>query len=173
MPSPLLLLLSDTACPYHASANFVTTRGRRGVRLAVNVERKSGGTGLATDDTDATDIHRLPCASVICANRCYLCPLWANLHVYVCCLGKLYYLCPEFRRHSGGVRKDFTEKVLLKLSSDVKFSQSLNRDEDDSNGTTSLVCTATIGSLHNLWCGLLLYPSQRQCEKPDIRIKQI
>ena len=75
-------------------ANFVTTRGRRGVRLAVNVERKSGGTGLATDDTDATDIHRLPCASVICANRCYLCPLWANLHVYVCCLGKLYYLCP-------------------------------------------------------------------------------
>ena len=61
-------------CPYHASANFVTTRGCRGVRLAVNVERKSGGTGLATDDTDATDIHRLPCASVICANRCYLCP---------------------------------------------------------------------------------------------------
>ena len=40
------------------------------------------GAGLATDDTDATDIHRLPCASVICANRCYLCPLWANLHVY-------------------------------------------------------------------------------------------
>ena len=63
-----------------------------------------------TDATDATDIHRLPCASVICANRCYLCPLWANLHVYVCCLGKLYYLCPEFRHYSGGVRKDFIEK---------------------------------------------------------------
>ena len=65
------------------------------------------------------------------------------------------------------------KKVLLKLSSDVKFSQSLNRDEDDSDSTTSLVCTATIGYLHNLGCGLLLYPSQRQCEKPDIRIKQI
>ena len=29
------------------------------MRLAVNVERKSGGTGLATDGTDATDFHRL------------------------------------------------------------------------------------------------------------------
>ena len=65
------------------------------------------------------------------------------------------------------------EKVLLKLSSKIKFSQSLNWNEDDSDSTTSLVCTAIIGSLHNLWCGLLLYPFQRQCEKPDFRIKQI
>ena len=86
------------------------------MRLAVNVERKSGGTGLATDDTDATDIHRLPCASVICANRCYLCPLWANLHAYVCCLGKLYYLCHEFRCHSGGVRKDLTVKGVIEIT---------------------------------------------------------
>ena len=28
---------------------------------------------------------------------------------------------PEFRRHSGGVRKDFIEKVLLKLSSMFKL----------------------------------------------------
>jgi hypothetical protein len=38
----------------------------------------------------------------------------------------------------------FFEKVLLKLSSDVKFSQSLNWYEGDSNSTTSLVCTANM-----------------------------
>ena len=35
-------------------------------------------------------------------------------------------------------------------------------NEDDSNGTTSLVCTAITGSLHNLWCGLLFYLFHRQ-----------
>ena len=74
---------------------------------------------------------------------------WGNFSKFVCRNGAaaLFYLI---------------EKVLLKLSSDVKFSQSLNRDEDDSNGTTSLVCTAITGSLHNLWCGLLFYLFHRQ-----------
>lgn len=36
-----------------------------------------------------------------------------------------------------------------------------------------MVCTAIIGSLHNLWCGLLLYPQQRQCEKPHQQDKAI
>ena len=54
------------------------------------------------------------------------------------------------------------KKVLLKLSSTGKFSQNLKRNEDDSSSTTSLVCTAIIGSLHNLWCGLLFYLFQRQ-----------
>ena len=30
-----------------------------------------------------------------------------------------------------------------------------------------MVCTAIIGSLHNLWCGLLFYPYHWQCEKPE------
>ena len=32
-----------------------------------------------------TDCRQL---SIICANRCYLCPLWAIFHVYICRLGK-------------------------------------------------------------------------------------
>ena len=55
------------------------------------------------------------------------------------------------------MRKYLIEKVLLKLSSTDKFSQNLKWDEDDSDSTTSLVCTVFIGCLHNLWCGLLLY----------------
>lgn len=31
---------------------------------------------------------------------------------------------------------------------------------------------AIIGSIHILWCGLLFYPFQGQCEKPNIRIEQ-
>ena len=60
----------------------------------------------------------------------------------------------------------------MKLSSKIKFSQNLKRYEDDGSSTTSLVCTALIGSLHIHWCGLLFYPYRRQCEKPDFRIKQ-
>ena len=65
----------------------------------------------------------------------------------------------------------YYKKVLLKLSSKIKFSQNLKRYEDGRNSITSLVCTAIIGFLHILWCGLLLYPYRRQCEKPDFRIK--
>ena len=74
--------------------------------------------------------------------------------------------------HSSGQDGHFSKKVLLKLSSKIKFSQNLKRYEDDSSSTTSLVCTVLSGSLHNLWCGLLFYPYRRQCEKPDFRIKQ-
>ena len=42
-----------------------------------------------------------------------------------------------------------------------------------SSSTASLVCTASNGSLHNLWCGLLLYPVQRQCEKPHYKVKTV
>ena len=67
---------------------------------------------------------------------------------------KLFYLCKATPQWSA--------KVLLKLSSSDKFSQNLKWNEDDSNSTTSLVCTAIIGFSHILWCGLLFYPFQRQ-----------
>ena len=44
-------------------------------------------------------------------------------------------------------------RVLLKLSSSLKFSQSLNWYEDDSSSTTSMVCTAIIGSCHTFGVG--------------------
>ena len=119
------------------------------------------------------------CTGICMADRfapvgpCVCGHLWSNLHAYICYLGKLYYLCHEFRHHSGGVRKFLIEKVLLKLSSKIKFSQSLSAVKMIAVAPHRLVCTAVIGSLHNLWCGLLLYPQQRQCEKPDFRIKQI
>ena len=46
-------------------------------------------------------------------------------------------------------------KVLLKLSSLVKFSQNFNVAKIIGNGITSLVCIALCGYLHILWCGLL------------------
>ena len=58
-----------------------------------------------------TDCREL---SIISVNRYCLC-LWAIFHVYICRLGKQYYLCLEFRRHSGGVRKDFTEKGVIEI----------------------------------------------------------
>ena len=51
-------------------------------------------------------------------------------------------------------------KVLLKLSSKVKLRNFDTWNEDDGNSTTSLICTAILGSIHNLWCGLLFYPFQ-------------
>ena len=75
-------------------------------------------------------------------------------------------------RHSSVQEGHVFNKVLLKLSSKIKFSQNLKRYEDDGSSTTSLVCTALIGSLHIHWCGLLFYPYRRQCEKPDFRIRQ-
>ena len=64
---------------------------------------------------------------------------------------------------SSGSEEHFDKKVLLKLSFILK-SRKFERCEDNSNGTTSLVCTAHIGFIHILWCGLLFYPQQRQCE---------
>ena len=41
--------------------------------------------------------------------------------------------------------------------------------EDDSSSTTSMVCTANSGFIHNLWCGLLLYPTAKAMrEAPSI-----
>ena len=54
------------------------THGEDLCRGGVDAMSEERGAGLATDDTDATDIHRLPCASVVYANRCYLYPLWAK-----------------------------------------------------------------------------------------------
>ena len=65
------------------------------------------------------------------------------------------------------------ERVLLKLSSLVKFSQNFYVAKIIGSSTTSLVCTALIGSLHNLWCGLLSLPATRQCEKPHYKVKSI
>ena len=49
--------------------------------------------------------------------------LWSNLHTYICYLGKLYYLCHEFRHHSGGVRKDFIEKGVIEIIFYIQTSQ--------------------------------------------------
>ena len=79
---------------FHAGAkgvaNFVTTRVRREVTIRHR--------------------HRPPLmlflvrfAGIIC---CRL----------LCCLADLCYLCLEFRRHSGGVRKDFTEKGVIEIT---------------------------------------------------------
>ncbi|MBQ1973221.1 MAG: hypothetical protein II222_02560 [Paraprevotella sp.] len=65
------------------------------------------------------------------------------------------------------------ERVLLKLSSLVKFSQNFYVAKIIGSSTTSLVCTALIGSLHNLWCGLLSLPATRQCEKPHYKVKTV
>ena len=75
--------------------------------------------------------------------------------------------------HRSSYEQTYYLEVLLKLSSTDKFSQNLKWDEDDNSSITSLVCTAFVGYLHNLWCGLLFYPFHRQCEKPVSRIKRI
>ena len=63
------------------------------------------------------------------------------------------------------VRNDFIEKVLLKLSSKVKLRNFDYGTKMIAVAPHLLVCIATIGSLHTLWCGLLLlYPYQGQCE---------
>ena len=41
------------------------------------------------------------------------------------------------------------------------------------NSTTSLVCTAFSGSLHNLWCGLLFLSIPKVMRRPNLRIKTI
>ena len=65
----------------------------------------------------------------------------------------------------GGVL--FLKKVLLKLSSILKFSQNLKVAKMIGNGTTSLVCTAMhIAIRISLGVVYCLYPLQRQCEKP-------
>ena len=61
------------------------------------------------------------CTGICMADRfapvgpCVCGHLLSNLHAYICYLGNLYYLYLEFCHYSGGVWKDFTEKVLLKL----------------------------------------------------------
>ena len=76
-------------------------------------------------------------------------------------------------RSSNGKEGHFDKKVLLTLSSIVKFSQNFKVAKIIGNGTTSLVCTAIIGFLHILWCGLLFLPATRQCEKPHYKVKTI
>jgi len=64
--------------------------------------------------------------------------------------------------HSGGqgvIEIIFIDEILAKFLC----------CEDGSNGTASLVCTALSGSLHILWCGLLLYPTAKAMrEAPSI-----
>jgi hypothetical protein len=69
------------------------------------------------------------------------------------------------------VEKTFLVEGVIEIIFIGKFSQNFPRHEDDSSSTTSLVCTAIIGFLHSLWCGLLFYPVSRQCEKPTYRIR--
>ena len=61
----------------------------------------------------------------LCQSVCS-CHLWAIFHVYICRLGKIYYLCFLNSVATEVVwGRILPKKVLLKLSSDVKFSQSL------------------------------------------------
>ena len=54
--------------------------------------------------------------------------------------------------------RTFLVKGVIEIIFIGKFSQNFPRHKDDSSSTTSLVCTALVGSLHNLWCGLMFYP---------------
>ena len=63
--------------------------------------------------------------------------------------------------------------MLLKLSSNVKFSQNLKVAKVIGNGTTSLVCMPLLASHISFGVGYCLYPLQRQCEKPDIWIRTV
>ncbi|RGM28640.1 hypothetical protein DXC20_07275 [Bacteroides sp. OM08-17BH] len=52
----------------------------------------------------------------------------------------------------------------------------MKRCEDDSSSTHTWIYTYLIfvRFLYAFWCGsLLFYPQQRQCEKPENRVKQI
>ena len=98
--------------------------------------------------------------------------LWSNLHTYICYLGKLYYLCHEFRHHSGGVRKYLIEKVLLKLSSIFKlrnfdFSMKMIAVAPHSWFVQPLLATA----YPMVWA--IALSMLKAMRRPEYRIKQI
>ena len=93
----------------------------------------------------------------------YLRHIFSKKIYHKCRMSHLLTILATIPRHSGGQEGLFSKRCYFS-----EFSQNLKSCEDSSGSITSLVCTALVGSLHNLWCGLLLYPRNWQCESQRI-----
>ena len=68
-----------------------------------------------TDDIDATDIHRLPCHQLSVPITA-ICVISGQIFMFMFVVsGNCITFTPEFRRHWGGVWKDFTEKGVIEI----------------------------------------------------------
>ena len=121
----------------------------------------------------------------------FLCPLVSFLHamslldisfmtiinktsVFLCFVISILYLCDIVLLPQRWCGMTLSKKVLLKLSSNIKFSQSLNGTKMIAVAPHHLIHTRhNRCGLLSYWCGLLSYLFHWQCEKPDIRIRQI
>ena len=84
--------------------------------------------------------------------------------------GVIYHIFLLNLRHRSAttavVWNDFNEKVLLKLSSLVKFSQNFSVAKVIGNGTAPWFVQPLLASYITFGVGCCLYPRLRQCEKP-------